>query len=140
MFCRSPHSGLAQWSGAAGALWMLAAGACQTRDRFQFSSTGDGIGPESVIEYPGDDTTVTAGPDFVVYGFSRDGDGVDTVYFVTEGGVTHFPPLASSKDSVRYALPITTSGQAGTLITLLVFGTDRFGVRGDTVIRHVLVR
>ena len=71
---------------------------------------------------------------------TRDSNGVDTVYFETEGGVTSFPPLVGGADSVRYVLPLTTNGQEGQTITLRIFGTDVFGVRGDTAIRHITVQ
>jgi hypothetical protein len=140
MFHRSFHPSTTRWIGATGALWLLAAGACQTRERFLIPPTGDGIGPETVVDRPGEDTTVTSGPDFVATGYTRDQDGVDTLYFLTEGGASDRTVLFTSGDSVRWALPITTAGLVGHLITLRVFGTDRFGSRGDTVTRLLLVQ
>jgi hypothetical protein len=81
-----------------------------------------------------------AGPDFFFGGFTRDQDGVDTVYFETDGGVTSFPPLVGAGDSVSYVLPLTTNGQNGQTITLRIFGTDLLGVRGDTATRHITVQ
>ena len=66
-------------------------------------------------------------------------DGIDTLYFETEGGASGFPPFTGGEDSVRFGLPLTTSGLAGDTITLRVFGTDRLGNRGDTATRRIAV-
>lgn len=86
------------------------------------------------------DTSVAEGPGFFVTGFTRDGDGLDTVYFETEGGVSQFPPYTAGGDSIRFALPLTTTGQGGITILVRVFGTDRLGQRGDTATRLVAVQ
>jgi hypothetical protein len=65
---------------------------------------------------------------------------VDTVYFETEGGVSNFQPFVGTLDSVRFGLPITTSGLSGAVITVRVFGTDERGNRGDTAIRVLTVQ
>jgi hypothetical protein len=115
--------------------------ACNTRDRLTFPNPGPtGTGPETVIDHPAGDTTVAAGPGFIVAGFTRDPDQIDTVYFETEGGVTNFPPFVGGDDSIRFALPLTTAGQSGQTITLRVFGTDRLGNRGDTATRQITVQ
>jgi hypothetical protein len=114
---------------------------CNSRDRLTFPIPGPpDSGPQTVIDRPSGDTTVDAGPSFVATGYTRDSDGVDTVYFETEGGVTSFPPLLGDHDSMGYSLPLTTDGQAGQTITLRVFGTDLRGVRGDTAIRLISVQ
>ena len=69
--------------------------ACATRDRPTFptgGTGGDSTGPVTIIDVPGSDTTVRAGPDFIVTGRTTDADGIDTVYLETEGGVTAFAP------------------------------------------------
>jgi hypothetical protein len=114
---------------------------CNTRDRLVVSNPPPpGSGPQTIIDRPSHDTTVTAGPDFLVTGFSRDSNGVDTVYSETQGGVSNFPPIVGTGDSVRFGLPLTTNRQAGQVITLRVFGVDRLGARGDTAIRKISVQ
>ncbi len=125
---------------AAGAVGLLLG--CLTRDRLTFPDpVGPGAdGPRTVIDVPAADTTVPAGPGYVVTGFSTDADGIDTLYFETEGGVSAFPPFTGGDDSVRFGLPLTTAGQAGDTITLRVFGIDRLGNRGDTATRRIAVQ
>jgi hypothetical protein len=130
---------LRSW-GLPGALAGLAL-ACNTRDRLTFPNPGGGgVGPSSVIDRPGVDTTVSAGPDFLVTGYTADPNGLDTVYFETVGGVTSFQPFIGGGDSLRFGLPLTTLGQSGQTILVRVFGTDRQGIRGDTAIRQVTVQ
>ncbi|MGH7702441.1 MAG: hypothetical protein ACREMO_05075 [Gemmatimonadales bacterium] len=126
--------------GAAGVLVGVLAGGCGERDRLTFQSPGDSVGPVSTIDRPGQDTTVTAGPGFLVTGTTVDSDGVDTVYFQTIGGVSNFPPFAASTDTVRFGLPVTTNGQSGQTITVTVFGVDRLGNRGNSVSRQLVVQ
>jgi hypothetical protein len=124
------------WVGAS-----LYTAGCNTRDRVTVSDPNQaGSGPETIIDRPHDDTTVAAGPVFQVTGFTRDSDQVDTLYFETEGGVSSFAPFIGGDDSVRFGLPLTTSGQSGQTITVRVFGTDGLGNRGDTAIRHIAVQ
>jgi hypothetical protein len=126
--------------GAGGACILVVLGACVERARIVFREPPDGVGPVTVIDRPSQDTTVAAGPGFTVTGYSRDGDGVDTLYFETEGGVSSFPPLIGGSDSVRFGLPLTTLNQSGQTITVRVFGVDRLGNRGDTALRRVTVQ
>jgi hypothetical protein len=140
MFPGRSRTRLPRWTEVAAAGVALVASGCDTRDRLTFPTPGTpGTGPETVIEQPAGDTTVAAGPGFFVTGFTRDADGLDTVYFETEGGVSQFPPFAPDADSIRFALPLTTQGQSGQVIVVRVFGTDRLGVRGDTATRQVAV-
>jgi len=119
----------------------LAVLACTERERLTYPDTGPGdAGPRTTIENPSTDTTVQAGPAVFVFGYTKDPDGVDTVYFETEGGVSNFQPFVGPQDSVRFGLPITTSGQSGAVITVRVFGTDRLGNRGDSAIRVLTVQ
>ena len=128
-----------RWS--AGALAVLALLGCEERNRLTFPNPSTGAGPSSAIDQPAQDTTVDAGPGFIITGVSVDEDGIDTVYFETEGGVTSFAPFIpdGSPDSVRFGLPITTNGLAGEVITFRVFGTDVLGNRGDTASRQITV-
>jgi hypothetical protein len=117
--------------------------ACSTRDRFSFPGTGPGPvgdGPATVIDDPGQDTTVSAGPTQFVSGTSTDPDGIDTLYFETVGGITSFQPAIHAGTSFRFGLPLTTNGQSGQTITVRVFGTDALGHRGDTATRQVTVQ
>lgn len=114
---------------------------CAPRDRLTFPTSGPpGSGPETIIDRPAVDTTVTAGPGFTVTGYTRDADGLDTTYFETQGGISSFPPFIGGGDSIRFGLPLTTLGQSGQVISVRVFATDLTGVRGDTAIRHVTVQ
>ena len=71
-------------------LMLLSAG-CQERDRLTFADPGDGVGPVTTIDQPGQsDTTVPAGPEFFVNGRTIDLDGVDTVYFLVIGANQNF--------------------------------------------------
>jgi hypothetical protein len=122
---------------------MLLAAACNDRDRLTFPDPGDGIGPVTMIDRPnGSDTTVSAGADFVVQGRTVDQDGVDTVYFLVIGGNQHFNPFVPSPatDTVRWGLPLSTTGRAGSTITVQVYGVDIQGNHGAPSIRQVVVR
>lgn len=119
--------------------------ACEARDRLTFpdSDPGDGIGPITMIDQPnGSDTTVNAGSDFVVNGRTLDPDGVDTVYFLVIGGNQNFHPFAPSPpaDTVRWGLPLSTTGRSGSTITVRVHGVDHQGNQGGTSTRQIIVR
>jgi hypothetical protein len=118
-------------------------GACGTRDRLTFPGTGPGpvgAGPVTIIDDPGQDTTVSPGPTAFVSGTSTDPDGIDTLYFETVGGLTSFQPAIDAGTSFRFGLPLTTTGLSGQTITVRVFGTDALGNRGDTATRQVTVQ
>ena len=70
-----------------------------------------------------------------------DADGVDTVYFELFGVGEQFQPHVPTEfdDTVSFSIPITTAGRTGTAVTILIFGTDREGVRGDTASRRVVI-
>lgn len=129
------------WARLAGCLALTAAAACNERDRLTFPTPGGpgGDGPATVIDVPAGDTTVGDTLPLFVTGYTTDEDGVDTVYFEIDGGVSNFQPFVGSSDSVRFGLPLTTAGQAGEFITVRVFGTDERGNRGDTAIRVITV-
>lgn len=117
--------------------------ACAERDRLTFPNQGDGIGPVTLIDQPGgSDTTIDPGPTFFVNGRSIDSDGVDTVYFLVTGGNQGFPPLHPSPtaDTVRFGIPISTSGRSGQAVDLQVYGVDRQGNQGSPATRQIIIR
>ena len=114
---------------------------CDDRERLTFTAPPiPGQGPRTFIDRPRQDTTVTAGPDFLILGLSRDANGVDTVYFETVGGVSNFPPFHTVQDTVQWGLPLTTLNQSGVTVTLRVFAVDYQGNRGDTAIRRISIQ
>ncbi|HEU5049899.1 MAG TPA: hypothetical protein VFU00_06205, partial [Gemmatimonadales bacterium] len=88
------------------------------------------------------EVTVPAGPVYSISGRVADVDGVDTVYFELFGVPEQFQPHVPSEfdDTVRFALPIHTAGRTGTSLTVLIFGTDLEGVRGDTATRRIVIQ
>lgn len=117
--------------------------ACDTRDRLTFPNQGGppNSGPVTIIDRPAADTTVLAASgNYSVTGRTTDADGLDTVYFETEGGISSFQPFIGGGDTVRFGLPITVTGLAGATITVRVFGTDRLGLRGDSAVRVITVQ
>ena len=141
--CRFPHGRGRRAPALRAALCWVAAGAlaaCSERERFVFEAPSDGVGPVAVIEDPGTDSVVRAGPAVSVGGTIRDDDGIDTLYVETEGGVSQFAPiLGLGQPSFRFAVPITTNGLVGAEITVRVFGTDLLGNRGETATRKLTV-
>jgi hypothetical protein len=116
---------------------------CDTRDRLTFPSAGGGdqVGPSTVIDAPKADTTVPPTPVVFVNGRTLDEDGLDTIYFETEGGKTSFAPFIGGGTAFRFGLPITAdSTLIGHIITVRVFATDRLGNRGDTAVRRITVQ
>jgi hypothetical protein len=125
------------------AVLMVLVAACQERDRLTFPDPGDGVGPVTMIDQPNaSDTTVDAGADFLVDGRTVDLDGVDTVYFLVTGGNQNFHPFRPSPptDTVRWGLPLSTSGRSGSTITVQVYGVDLQGNQGAPSTRQVIVR
>jgi hypothetical protein len=125
------------------AILVFLAAACQERDRLTFPDPGDGIGPVTMIDQPNaSDTTVDAGADFLVSGRTVDPDGVDTVYFLVTGGNQNFNPFRPSPpaDTVRWGLPISTTGRSGSTITVQIHGVDLQGNQGPPSTRQVVVR
>jgi hypothetical protein len=122
---------------------VVLAAACQERDRLTFPDPGDGIGPVTMIDRPnGSDTTVDAGADFLVSGRTVDPDGVDTVYFLVIGGNQNFNPFRPSppSDTVRWGVPLSTTGRSGSTITVQIHGVDLQGNQGAPSTRQVIVR
>jgi hypothetical protein len=117
--------------------------ACEERDRLTFPTPSDGIGPVTMIDRPNvGDTTVTSGPDFVLQGRTIDPDGVDTVYFLVTGGNQNFNPFRPSPpaDTVRFGLPLTTTGLVGDTIRVEIHGVDSEGNRGPASSRQIAVQ
>jgi hypothetical protein len=118
---------------------------CGERERLTFPTgpdPGQNLGPITMIDRPnGRDTTVPAGPDFLVNGRTIDGDGVDTVYFLVTNG-DHFQPFVPRppSDTVRFGLPITTTGHSGDTILVGVQGVDRLGNQGGISTRTIFVQ
>ncbi len=116
--------------------------ACDERDRLTFPDPGDGIGPVTTIDQPHvTDTTVPEGPEFFVNGRTVDVDGVDTVYFLVTGGNQDFDPFLPRprSDTVRFGLPLTTTGRAGDTMLVQIYGVDIHGSPGDTSTRRIAV-
>lgn len=117
--------------------------ACDERERLTFPSPGDGVGPVTMIDQPnGSDTTVQAGPQFVVNGRTIDPDGVDTVYFLVTGGNENFQPFVPRppSDTVHFGLPLATSGLSGDTILVQIHGVDSQGNQGNTSARVIVVQ
>lgn len=115
--------------------------ACGERDRitFQGPNQGDGNGPFTDVTNPGvTDTTVTEGDLLILSGYSRDPDGVDTVYFDVSGTVQGFAPqLGNGDDSVPFAIQFSTLGNSGGTIIVRTFGVDVFGQAGSAALRQI---
>jgi hypothetical protein len=134
-------------------VWLAAAltvalAACEDRERIgtgpdngNGGTGGDGEGPITTIRAPGvEDTTVIAGPGVFVAGVVTDDTGLDSVYFDVSGGVTRFEPVnEDGSRTLSFALPITTNGQQGQLITVEVYGVDLAGNRGERATRRISV-
>lgn len=119
----------------------LAILACSARDRLTFPTSNDGLGPAVTITDPGQDTTVSAGPAAFISGRVVDTDGIDTVYFDVQGGLSSFPSLvANGVDTVRFSLPVSTNGLSGTTITIAISAVNLAAIHGDTVSRQVTVQ
>ena len=117
--------------------------ACEERDRLTFPEPSDGIGPVTTIDSPnGADTIVDAGPQFVVQGRTIDLDGVDTVYFLVIGGNQGFQPFRPSPptDTVRFGVPISTTGRSGDTMIIQIHGVDSQGNQGAPSTRQIIVR
>jgi hypothetical protein len=120
-----------------------AATACGERDRLTFPNQSDGIGPVTLIDRPAQaDTTIDAGPTFLVNGRTIDPDGVDTVYFLVAGGSQGFPPIRPDPpaDTVRFGVPLSTSGRSGQAIELRIYAVDRQGNQGAPASRQIIIR
>lgn len=112
---------------------------CNGRDRLTFPDPSDGIGPVVTVTEPAQDTTIVAGPGIFVAGSVVDKDGVDTLNVEVVNGNQQFLPLTfTGKDSVRFDLPISTSGkQKGDTIQVVLRAVDGVGNVGAPVGRLI---
>ncbi len=116
-------------------------GGCNGRDRLTFPTSSDGLGPDVTVIDPSQDTTVNEGPNALVNGRVVDSDGIDTVYFDVQGGVTSFNPfVARGADTVTFQLPLSTNGLSGNTITVSISAVNLAGLHGDTTVRHITVQ
>jgi hypothetical protein len=131
-----------RWASVAALLVGLVT-ACGERDRLTFPEPSDGIGPVTSIDRPnGADTTVDAGPQFIVQGKTIDLDGVDTVYFLVIGGNQGFQPFLPSPptDTVNFGVPLSTAGLSGKTMIIQIHGVDSQGNQGAPATRSIIVR
>jgi hypothetical protein len=134
---------LGRWRAWLALVLLLLATGCEERERLTFPEPSDGIGPVTTIDQPnGNDTTVDAGADFLVSGRTVDLDGVDTVYFLVIGGNQNFHPFRPSPptDTVRWGLPLSTTGRSGQTMTVEIHGVDLEGNQGAPSTRQIIVR
>jgi len=138
---RSPQA--PDWKQLLVALGLAVAGiGCVERARIGTEPETENTGPDASIDFPdAPEVTVPAGPQFNVAGRVVDRDGVDTVYFELFGVPDQFQPHVPTEfdDTVRFSVPISTANRSGVAVTVLVFGTDREGLRGDTASRRIVI-
>ena len=122
---------------------LLLATGCDDRERLTFPTPSDGVGPVTTIEQPaGADTTIFPGGLFSVQGATVDPDGIDTVYFLVNGGGQNFPAFVPSElqTTVSFSLPLATFGYSGQTFGVEVYGVDKVGNRGGTSSRLIHIR
>ena len=116
---------------------------CDARERLTFPSNdpgGSGQGPVTTILEPSVDSVLTAGDEFIAGGRTVDPDGVDSVYFEAVGGGQGFlPVLGFGEDTVRFGIPIQTSGRSGATVIVRVRGVDVLGNQGLTATRQITI-
>ena len=114
---------------------------CGTRDRLVFPSEnpGDGVGPTTEVLQPASpDTVVVEGDLLILQGRSYDPDGVDTVYIAIGGLSQGFAPiLGQGKDTVDFAVQLSTINHSGATVLVQVHGVDVFGDQGSIVNRQI---
>jgi hypothetical protein len=129
---------------AVGLALVILTEACGTRDRITFPTqeTGDGFGPTTTITVPDHaDTTVTEGDVFFVVGETNDQDGVATVFIELGGLDQAFTPInGEGRDTVRFAIPLSTIGHLGDTAVVRIHGVDRLGDEGQAAVRQILIR
>jgi hypothetical protein len=116
---------------------------CDERERLTFETPSDGAGPVTTIDQPnGADTTISQNSEFFVEGASVDPDGIDTVYFLVIGGSHNFSPFSPkpTQTTVRFGIPLATSGHFGETFEVQVYAVDVFGNRGETSTRLIHIR
>jgi hypothetical protein len=117
---------------------------CEERERLTFPSDDPGddtAGPTTVIDIPGQDTTITASVEgFVLGGRSVDPSGIELVQVEISGAGFSFPPIeGQGEDTVRFGLQIPTAGRNGVTLVVRLFGVDVLGNPGATVARQLTV-
>jgi hypothetical protein len=116
---------------------------CGTRDRLIFptENPGDGQGPTTEILRPAiHDTAVTSGDLLIVQGRTSDADGVDTVYIAVGGTNQGFAPiLGEGKDTVDFAVQLSTINISGATVIVQIYGVDLLGDQGGIVSRQIHV-
>ena len=116
---------------------------CGERDRLVFpvENPGDGSGPTTEITQPGaDDTVVVEGDLLILRGRTYDADGVDTVYFEVGGANQGFSPIeAEGKDTVDFALQLSTLNLGGATVVVRIHGVDVLGQQGSPVSRQIRI-
>ncbi len=141
---RGRRAGSPSWQGALGVLATIVLGAgCDERERLTFPTVNDGLGPVTTIEQPElTDTTVSPGAVVSVVGATVDQDGVDTVHFLVGGGNNNFPPFSPQQPetTIRFSLPLVTSGFSGSTFEVQIYGVDALGNRGGTSTRLIHIR
>jgi hypothetical protein len=127
-----------------GILPALLLAACGTRERLTFPTqeTGNGFGPTTTITVPDrSDTTVTEGDVFFVVGQTSDEDGIGTVFIELGGLDQAFSPIdGEGRDTVRFAIPLSTIGHFGDTAVVRVHGVDRLGDEGPPAVRQIFIR
>jgi hypothetical protein len=129
--------------GALPAAAALALGACGDRPRITFQSDDD-VGPTTTIQVPAQDTSATDGTFVLITGFSADEDGVDSVFFETEGTPERFPtfivPASERRDTVTWSIQVSTRLLQGNVISIFANATDPLGNIGTAAVRRILVK
>jgi hypothetical protein len=112
---------------------------CATRERLTFEPNNPAEGPTTELTQPGlNDTTLVAGDLLLIQGRSYDPDGVDTVYVVATGGNQSFAPiLGQGRDTVPFAVELSTAHRGGTTVLVQAFGVDDLGTQGSVVSRQI---
>jgi hypothetical protein len=116
---------------------------CGERDRLVFpdENPGDGSGPTTEITQPAvPDTVVIEGDLLILRGRTYDADGVDTVYFEVGGTSQGFSPIqGEGKDTVDFALQLSTLNHSGAVVVVRVHGVDLLGQQGSPVSRQIRI-
>ena len=113
---------------------------CEERERLVFEPV-DQEGPNSHVDSPSQDTTLTEGDTFVIGGRTVDPSGVDTLYIEVEGANLSYLPLdGEGKDTLNFAISLPTQGLLGRTITVGVHGVDVIGNVGPTITRRFTIQ
>jgi hypothetical protein len=116
---------------------------CGERDRLTFpvENPGDGSGPTTDITQPAaPDTTVIEGDLLLIQGRTFDADGVDTVYFEVGGANQGFAPIqGEGRDTVEFALQLSTLNLSGATVVIRAHGVDMLGQQGNLVSRQIRI-